>query len=238
MRIWWKKDEGGVEKLANLLHIEYSKRIKEIFELSQENSDGSIEIPKETVDHLNKEIISSYFDLSENDKDSYRLEAIKYLADIFNHTLKNDRKIGAIILCGDYIYYQSGKVRTVRKMPYKELNRYGILCDELRITKSFETAPIIEQDDDEWGDVVNLTENELEDIVKNYETTYHSNCKIIKSVNYKNYKAVQYNDLVCEINPISIYKQNKIGLRIAKSHKVSEQELKSMINSLISISNN
>lgn len=48
---------------------------------------------------MNKQINTSYFDLSEDDKYSYHLEAIGYLVGMINRAIGKDKKIGAYILC-------------------------------------------------------------------------------------------------------------------------------------------
>ena len=122
MSIWWKKDEGVVERLANLAHITWSNWMKWVFELSTENDDGSITIPASSVERWKRQIATSYENLTEPEKNSDRLEAVRYLAEILNDHLHKRDKIGTIILHGEFIYYQRGEGK-IKSVPIKQLNR-------------------------------------------------------------------------------------------------------------------
>ncbi len=71
--------EEIIEKLANYEHDRWSRWQKHLFSKCLKNEDGSMTIPKEFVDRWNRQINTSYFDLSNEEQESDKKEAIKIL---------------------------------------------------------------------------------------------------------------------------------------------------------------
>jgi len=67
------------EKIAELAHDQWSGWMKYLFSKNKKNKDGSFTIPKEFVDRWERQMNTSYEDLSEPEKDSDRKEADKFL---------------------------------------------------------------------------------------------------------------------------------------------------------------
>jgi len=72
-----------LEKLAEQSHISWSGWMKYLFEKSINNDDGTITIPKLSVDRWKRQMNTLYHELSEQEKESDRVEARAY-HDIFN----------------------------------------------------------------------------------------------------------------------------------------------------------
>lgn len=68
-----------IEKLANYEHDRWSRWQKYLFSKCSQNKDGSMTIPKKFVDRWNKQINTSYFDLSNEEQESDKKEAIEIL---------------------------------------------------------------------------------------------------------------------------------------------------------------
>jgi hypothetical protein len=67
------------EQFADLAHRQWSGWMEYLFEKSTKNEDGTVTIPKWAVDRWNRQIATEYKDLSEQEKDSDRAEADKFL---------------------------------------------------------------------------------------------------------------------------------------------------------------
>jgi len=67
------------EKTAKLAHDQWSGWMTYLLSKNKKNEDGSFTIPKELVDRWERQINTSYKDLSEPEKDSDRKEADKFL---------------------------------------------------------------------------------------------------------------------------------------------------------------
>lgn len=233
MSIWWKKDEGVVERLANLAHITWSNWMKWVFELSTENDDGSITIPASSVERWKRQIATSYENLTEPEKNSDRLEAVRYLAEILNDHLHKRDKIGTIILHGDFIYYQTGEGK-IKSVPIDQLNIPCLLEKYRPVVKAFENGYAIRfsNDCEDW-EGKKLTETELKEIVQKYNEDYYLNTRTITKVTYNNYAAIQYADLHCEIFPIDNSKTDLNKIRFDKNYKLSKDELRQLIDNVI-----
>jgi len=72
-------DPGLLEILSDIEHDRWSHWQEYLHSLCQKNDDGSLTIPKDSVDHWNKQIETDYADLSEKEKESDRKEARKTL---------------------------------------------------------------------------------------------------------------------------------------------------------------
>jgi hypothetical protein len=68
------------EKFADLAHRQWSGWMEYLFEKSTKNEDGTVTIPKWAVDRWTKQIKTDYKDLSQQEQDSDRTEADKFLA--------------------------------------------------------------------------------------------------------------------------------------------------------------
>ncbi|KKR09559.1 MAG: hypothetical protein UT43_C0017G0010 [Parcubacteria group bacterium GW2011_GWC1_39_29] len=68
-----------VENGANLEHDRWARWQKYVHSLCVKNSDGSLTIPKERVEHWEKEIITPYSELTELVKEMDRKETRNYL---------------------------------------------------------------------------------------------------------------------------------------------------------------
>ena len=69
-----------IEAFANQAHISWAGWTKYMFSKGISNKDGSITIPKESVERWQRQINTDYKDLSEKEKESDRKEAIAYLS--------------------------------------------------------------------------------------------------------------------------------------------------------------
>ncbi len=67
------------EKMSELAHDQWAGWMKYLFSKNDKNKDGSFTISKELVDRWERQIKTSYKDLSESEKDSDRKEADKFL---------------------------------------------------------------------------------------------------------------------------------------------------------------
>lgn len=76
MKNW---EEEFIEKGANLEHDRWSRWQQYLHNICIRNSDGSITISPERVAHWERQINTSYADLSEKEKEYDRVEVRKYL---------------------------------------------------------------------------------------------------------------------------------------------------------------
>ena len=67
------------EELASLCHEQWSGWMKYLFNKSRQNEDGSVTIPKWAVDRWREQMNSKYDYLTEQEKESDRKEANKFL---------------------------------------------------------------------------------------------------------------------------------------------------------------
>ncbi len=68
-----------IEAFADLAHQQWSGWMIYLFEKSEGNPDGTVTIPKLAVDRWMRQIRTPYKDLTEEEKESDRQEAIKIL---------------------------------------------------------------------------------------------------------------------------------------------------------------
>ncbi len=73
------KNNNIVEKLSDYEHDRWSRWQRHLFSKCKINSDGSLTIPKEFVDKWTRQMNTDYHDLSEEEKDLDRKEAIRIL---------------------------------------------------------------------------------------------------------------------------------------------------------------
>lgn len=69
-----------IEALANLAHEQWSGWMEYLFEKSTKNTDGTVTIPKWAVDRWKKQMTTPYAELTEEEKESDRVEARKMLS--------------------------------------------------------------------------------------------------------------------------------------------------------------
>jgi hypothetical protein len=72
-------DDDQIEKLANYAHDAWSRWMKYLFSKGIKNEDGSFTIDNESVSRWEREMITPYSDLPEEEKESDREEANKIL---------------------------------------------------------------------------------------------------------------------------------------------------------------
>ncbi|MGX8701379.1 hypothetical protein [Caproiciproducens sp.] len=68
-----------IEQGAHIAHKQWSGWMKYLFENSIQNTDGTVTIPKWAVDRWTRQINTPYEELTEEEKESDRIEARKYL---------------------------------------------------------------------------------------------------------------------------------------------------------------
>ena len=68
------------EQLADLCHEQWSGWMKYLFSKGTFNEDGSWTMPAWAVERWQRQIATCYFNLSEDEKESDRVEADKFLA--------------------------------------------------------------------------------------------------------------------------------------------------------------
>lgn len=73
------KNDDIIEKLSDYEHDRWSRWQKHLFSKCKTNSDGSLTIPKEFVDRWTKQMNTKYDDLSEEEKNKDRKEAVRIL---------------------------------------------------------------------------------------------------------------------------------------------------------------
>lgn len=71
--------EGLVDELAAIEHERWSHWQKYMHDKCDRKSDGSLVIPPELVARWNKQIIKSYYDLSEEERESDREQVRRYI---------------------------------------------------------------------------------------------------------------------------------------------------------------
>ncbi len=74
-----------LENLANLEHEQWSEWMEYLFNISAENTDGSVTIPADKVQRWKRQMLTSYSGLSEKEKESDRQEAKKVMGTIKDH---------------------------------------------------------------------------------------------------------------------------------------------------------
>lgn len=74
-----KKDNKTLERIATLCHIQWANWMKYVFSKCDRTPEGTYIIPKWAVDRWNQQINTSYSQLSEEEKDSDRREAEKFI---------------------------------------------------------------------------------------------------------------------------------------------------------------
>ena len=84
------KDNNIIEKLADYEHDRWSRWQKHLFSKCIINKDGSLTIPKEFVDRWTRQMETDYINLSEQEKDSDRKEAMRIIKCINNKVDYNE----------------------------------------------------------------------------------------------------------------------------------------------------
>jgi hypothetical protein len=75
------------EELAELAHRQWEGWMRYLFKVSQFNDDGTVTIPEAFVDRWKRQVRTSYQELSEQEKNSDRIEADKVLELLRRHDL-------------------------------------------------------------------------------------------------------------------------------------------------------
>lgn len=83
------KGETLKEDLSNLAHEQWSGWMQYLFEKSIKNEDGTVTIPAWAVERWERQINTPYSELSEQEQNSDRNEADKFLEVIRLHKEKN-----------------------------------------------------------------------------------------------------------------------------------------------------
>lgn len=68
-----------IEQLADLAHKQWSGWMEYLFSKCTMNDDGTMTIPKWAVDRWKRQMVTDYIDLSEEEKESDRVEARKVM---------------------------------------------------------------------------------------------------------------------------------------------------------------
>mgnify|MGYP000026943668 FL=1 len=84
------EDNNLIEELANYEHNRWSRWQSHLFGKCRINKDGSLTIPKEFVDRWNRQINTSYFDLSVEEQKSDKEEAVRIINIIKNGRDNNE----------------------------------------------------------------------------------------------------------------------------------------------------
>ena len=74
------------EETADLAHSQWSGWMDYLFSKCEQNEDGSVTMPKWAVDRWKRQAATSYDDLSEDEKNSDRKEADKFLEVLLKHS--------------------------------------------------------------------------------------------------------------------------------------------------------
>lgn len=82
-------DIEGREALAELCHEQWSGWMQYLFEKCEENKDGTATIPKWAVERWSRQMKTKYRQLSENEQNSDRAEADRFLALITQTEVKD-----------------------------------------------------------------------------------------------------------------------------------------------------
>lgn len=72
-------NKKSIEQSAAIAHEQWSGWMKYLFEKSTQNADGTVTIPKWAVDRWTRQMNTEYNKLSEQEKESDRIEAKKYM---------------------------------------------------------------------------------------------------------------------------------------------------------------
>ncbi len=89
----WEKE--FVEEAADLEHERWARWQHYLHSKCTVNKDGSLTIPAELVDRWKRQITTSYFDLSDSEKESDRKEARTYIP-LIDKVLQQDRAYLAV----------------------------------------------------------------------------------------------------------------------------------------------
>jgi len=73
-------EQEKIEVLSNYAHSAWSGWMKYLFSKSTQNTDGSVTIPKESIDRWTRQMNTAYKDLPESEKASDRKEASEILS--------------------------------------------------------------------------------------------------------------------------------------------------------------
>ena len=68
-----------LEQMAEIAHKQWTGWMEYLFEKSTDNIDGTVTIPKWAVDRWKAQCKTDYKDLSEEEKESDRIEARKFM---------------------------------------------------------------------------------------------------------------------------------------------------------------
>lgn len=74
------EDDTAVEALADVAHESWAGWMRYLFEKSTDNPDGTVTIPVDQVERWRRQVDTPYNELSEEEKESDRKEARKYIA--------------------------------------------------------------------------------------------------------------------------------------------------------------
>lgn len=73
------KEKVLIQMLADYEHDRWARWQRYLFDKCIKNDDGSLTIPKEFVDRWNRQIYTNYYELSDEEKESDKKEAVKIL---------------------------------------------------------------------------------------------------------------------------------------------------------------
>jgi len=105
------QSEAVKEKLANIEHQRWSDWQKYLHSKCIKNNDGGLTIPKESVEHWEKQINTDYKDLTEKEKDSDREQVDRYLPIIADQIQKA---------------YSNGREEAIKQIRKMETDSYSL----------------------------------------------------------------------------------------------------------------
>lgn len=82
---WKVNEEECKEALSDYAHDVWSRWMKHLFSVSEQNKDGSVTIPKEFVDRWKRQIATKYADLTAKEQQSDQKEADNILNIVKKH---------------------------------------------------------------------------------------------------------------------------------------------------------
>lgn len=115
------------EEFANLCHEQWSSWMNYLFSQCEINIHGHCVIPQWAKDRWTRQVNTNYEDLSEDEKNSDRIEADKFISHMINKT-NNHEFVLLNSQSGDRqgLFISKLKVYEDNRVPLREISRYSI----------------------------------------------------------------------------------------------------------------